>query len=236
MSDGEQRQFHPVASDLSGSTLDPLGRALHDVPVPAELEQRLLAHLTDAPAVVVGDDLLAHAETGGDQPTRSRRAWLASGLAAGLGGVLLGGYGWLCRALQENEARAIAFQWLPGGWDQPWNNEQVTAARGIPIPVALVSPPRRWQQAHTSLAACTVAYDVSSRRDANNAVLLAIKTRRDLTAIPPTPPRTPKPHTGKWSQWQTAVWQERGFLYVLAVGTGADYRRILRAPSAAGLV
>lgn len=256
MSDSEQRRFdRPPGEGLAESSSlcpDPLLQALHDVPVPAGLERRLLKSLarsgsqSDPLAIDVNDALAGDTDpkafpTSWARKARlgSRRMWLSGTLAAGCGGMLLGSYGWLRRPLLEHMVIDQALRWPPwlnqrgeDGWDETrYVNGSPLPVDGFPIPMALQA--HRSQYLKTEFSSRTVVYDVNFRGE--TVYLFAIKTWRDLSALPAAPPALPP--TNQTGAWIVVTWQASGCLYVLALPKSAVrlYRQLLRV-SPSGLV
>ena len=244
MSDSEQRRFdHQSSEGLAESSSlrpDPLMQALHDVPVPAGFERRLLESLAlpGSPVLDVHDarygdaDQMAFPTASAPNPRRlSRRMWLSGTLAAGCGGVLLGSYSWLCRPLAEHVVIDEALLWPP--WlknqgDDGWNsvryvNGMPIPVDGVPIPMALQVQSSRYLK--TEFSSRTVVYDVSFHGE--RVYLFAIKTWRDLSALPAAPPALPpKDQSGAWI---VVTWQASGYLYVIALPETAErlYHKLL---------
>lgn len=193
--------------------------ALHDVAVPENLEQRILASLASQGAG------LDFAERGNPFTELTRRGWMAAAIAASFSGVMMGGSGylWLRRPLLAEEIqRAVQECLATRDWVLPWNTLHDNGdVEGIPFPEQLKTA-HGWQYRKTRLAKKTVAYDVSIL--GCPAVLFAIETWRDISDFDTRHPEAPVAQTGAWKN--LAIWQQSGrFLYVLALqGTERDYR------------
>lgn len=201
-------------SELKASH-DALARLLHEVPLPEDLEGRILLRL-QTPHVVA------------PSATRiwARREWL-SGLAVGLGGLLAGGtaYAWYRRPLTINEVQQVVLTSLKQrNWITTWNTlPRERAIDEIPVPREFRS--HGWQYRNTLLDARTIAHDVSGQGCL--AVLFAMRTHRDISQFSNQPPSSPIPQSGEiWNS--LAVWRhQRHILYALALqGSGQDYRRL----------
>ena len=92
---------------------------------------------------------------------------------------------------------------------------------------------RKSQYLQTEFSSRTLVCDVSFHGE--RVYLFAIKTWRDLSALPAAPPALPpKNQTGNWI---VVTWQVPGYLYVLVLPKSAEhlYHELLRV-SPSGLV
>lgn len=224
-----------------------IGTAMQAVDVPTGLAERLLAGLPVAdcesePTAAAPPRTEPAASDTGPEPVRlapaarsgsrwQRRAFLAGGVAAIAGAVML----------------AIHFWPKPA---EPWSADEVLDAaialytrdvrspgqplaerpNDLPPSGELVSLPRttRWRWIEDALAGSdAVAYEIELFPGGPRGTLYAFLPAAEVTGLPDVPPRVPATPTTQGVC--AAAWQERGAVYVLVVEGGSrEYQQFLR--------
>jgi hypothetical protein len=200
--------------------------ALHDLPVPAGLAERLLAVAESkmpAPEVNLPLAISESGATSARSRRRSRRRWLLAGGSLALVALLaLSAYPWLrtVHVVAREELGGQAAQWLQ---QLPTNSWQ--AANRLPpnvaIDPAVAARPRQWQpltiQRPSGWSASVTAVDLSpSGPEAPRAVLFVVKSSASF-AVPAIPTATSRLSLS--GGFAATAWQRPGsaFLYVLVV-------------------
>jgi hypothetical protein len=216
-----------------------IGRAIHEVPVPDGLADRLVAAVSaceplpgeDADAVVPSD---AGAAPGRAQ--ESRRHWLMwpAGIAAGL--LVTSALVMLALFLvgQQDDLTAAQLVEASGQWieqlDQAaWRTVDPPYAE-FPLDPSLRVNIVDWQPC-TFVPDCeAVVYRAVLRQDRATAFVFVIHTRKGRQ-LPTIPPMVPDSTTGNVC---VGVWKNNGCLYVLVVPGGpSDYLGTLRTQAVA---
>jgi hypothetical protein len=226
--DAEARAVYDHSQRLDAA----LGAAFRDVPLPAGLEDRLLAAVGGASPKTVEEKIAAPAKTSTAAGTRriSRRQLLSTGalaaavlVAAGVAAIVR----WTGdREVAPDQLVAQAQQWLGDEdfqRDDAWKPLDERPLRAFPQGWLAVRPVQ-WRSMATSLDRKAVVYRVPHR--GGSAYVFVIAPRADVTGLGATPPRTPLP--GATGGWRIGAWQADGVLYVLA--TQGEYRSLLRVP------
>jgi hypothetical protein len=191
-----------------------LRAAIHDVPMPGGLADRLLARLqaeeVELPAVNV-------ASTTG----RQRTAWWQTGLAA---------------CLLIAASAVLAWKWLPAqptnvvtlaeAWSQDLGDAwrpMTSAPKALAIPVRLSAAPRGWQPTSKLMGYNAVAYDFS--RPGRRAVLFVVQVAPE-GELPSSPPNSPQYSAGGRL---LAAWVTGKRMCLLVVeGDDRAYRDLIR--------
>ena len=208
-----------------------LSQALHAVPIPSGLGDRVLAVLDQEvrPASSWAGECDPR---GARRPLRWSRRWvfaLASlAVSAALMGVIvLRGMG--ARPIPEPtpEFAHEVIQWSEvvsrGDW---YTDFLVDELRAYPLDDAIRAEPRRWTWFATAYHPRTVVYDVTAARGARTYVF-CIPAARLSTSLPSTPPLQPFSTTGGVA---IGTWQRDAQIYVLAAQGGESvYRRLLQS-------
>jgi len=217
------------------ATDEKLAAAVHDVPLPDGLADRLLARLTSAPAdpqpqTTGSQDPTAPAEANPprrlERPRRPipRPVWAAAAVAAAvLLAAAAASFFWRSAPqLTWETVDSLAYQWyeqLSDRWRAP-GQEGDGPAYELPPEVRVFA--RRWQPLPNPVDAQAVAFRLASQGN-ETAVLLVIGTH--VEGVPSTPTNKPI-----FSQGRCVVsWQDADHLYVLIIenGTERDYFRCL---------
>jgi hypothetical protein len=194
--------------------------ALHDLPVPAHLAERLLAAArADQPIPAV------------TLPTKSarqlritrRKALFAAGSLAAIALIALSTYQWLKprRLIPQGELAAAVTDWLatlpPKGWSALSGTAKLPG--GTDIDPAVIGQPRQWQRLASSSvrgwSAKITAIDLASA-DQPRAILFIVKSSARF-AVPATPTTTTRLSLSRG--FSAAAWQRHGsnLLYILVV-------------------
>jgi hypothetical protein len=210
-----------------------LAHAMDDVPVPANLADRLLARLraaapqpTATTQQVVVSSTAAPMEVAPkyNAPARtSRRAAWRAGLA-GLAASLLAVTGWWLVQPRPISTEDMP-QFVAQVYDQMGNEWQAlqTAPASLAAPKSLVRP-RDWQDVSAAFGHKAAAYRFALG-GGKQAVLFAVNV--ELDRVPNLPPARPQPSTGALS---VAIWQSGGVAYVLVLkGDARDYQRLFKS-------
>lgn len=219
-----------------------IGAAMQAVDVPAGLAERLLAGLpamecetkpvaSDSAAADASADAVQIASRSGSGRRWRRRAFLAGGVAAIAGAVML----------------AIHFWPKPL---EPWSADEVldaaialytrdvrTAGRplaerpgDLPPSDELVNLPQNtlWRRIEDALAGSdAVAYDIELFPGGSRGTLYAFSPLAEVTGLPDAPPQVPATPTTQGVC--AAAWKHRGVIYVLVVEGGPrEYKQFLR--------
>ncbi len=215
---------------------DTIRRALHDVPVPADLQTRLLTamDLDDEGQQAAAAGELTGVEGDGRRRT-GRRAWLRVALAvlstaAVLAVIyLVAGREVMSVARIDEAARRWRFELNPEGW------KETVAPRDHSLPEKqLRFTPTCWQSfaAEALGDSHAVAYRGVVPRTGKDAILLVIRTRAG-SDLPPFPPPAPNSTTADLC---VGIWKSGDCVYVLMVpGAQSTYRRLLNLQSIAWL-
>jgi anti-sigma factor RsiW len=227
---------------------DLLREAVHDVPIPDALEQRLLAavsgNVTTSDESHLSERLSAPRNFPADPaiPARSvvpfvsrRIVVLAAGTAAAA--VLLIAGWWMAsgRSSLSEEGLVASVQALTRqiyGEDAVWEHARVSEPpQQHPLAPAVRSATGRWMQLTALDDRQAVAYELAARGDLP-AVLLVVRTHKDC-GLSPLPYRRLST-AGVSSGWTIAAWQDDDLLYVLVVpGEGRSLDAYIRAAQAA---
>lgn len=212
-----------------------LALAIDDVPLPANLADRLLSRL-QAAAQQSTDSISTAVRTAEVQSSTatetapapmsarsSHRVGRRIGLAAMAAGLLAMAGWWFF------QPRPISSEDMPqlvaDCYDQlgsQWQSMQ-TAPKGLAAPSALIRP-RDWQDVSEAFGHDAAAYRFVLG-GGSQAVLFAVNIKLDR--VPSMPPARPQPTTGARS---IAIWQTGGVAYVLVVkGDGRDYQRLFKS-------
>jgi hypothetical protein len=201
--------------------------ALHDVPVPGGLLERLLEKSAGAAASPsIGAAVVVPAK---DQV--SRRGWLVRLGSVGLAAaavvtlaVVLSRSGPPESVTREQLARDIevwaAAMALPGQWQQ-----SRSAPAAFPISADVRGKPHQWRRYWTPGGDPAVVYDLSP--PGGSRVLLFVVASRAKYAVSTTPFSVLGGTTGAI---QAGAWQHGGFLYVLVVGRDQALENYVRPP------
>jgi hypothetical protein len=228
-----------------------LAAALHNVPVPEGLGERLTARLqqTAAPAAQNGEAPLlstvaaaASAETisasstpaeaqpvhlAPPRPMSRRRLLVAAGsLAAGL--LVMAGAWRLINSSDDSQADPAA---LAGAWGARltavWQPSKSLPA-GFALPQTILAAPTGWQAIGKKVVGPSGVAINLSQPGAVRAVLYVV--RMTLPQLPAAPPGSPQSATGGRT---VAAWQNAGLVYVLVVeGDERVYRRFINTTAA----
>lgn len=219
--------------------------AFRDVPVPADLGERLLAvaGTSPEPSPVAPLELSSPPSSAHDvrqdlKPDRRwprgirRRTWtvLAGSLAAAAALV-----GFLIVAQPFGAAEPVADERLPGEiqvWTdavvrQGWNDNLQAAELGErPLDAAVRGMPRRWCQIATDYDARTMVYDLAPP-GSDPAVVFCMRSKARTSALPNSPPWNAFSATGGLT---LGVWRRGNMVYVLVVQGGPRrYREFIGA-------
>jgi hypothetical protein len=218
--------------------------AFHDVPVPADLEQRLLANVgasvRNSAAASPGAE---HGEIPATRPAQapvssggmSRRqllrwAAITGSVAAAL--LVVGGVWAIVRALLPEPPQSldaliqIALRWTDESRLHSWERDltQAPLQAGYPLDSALRAPPQRWQRFVVE-GETVVAYDLSPPGQPL-AAQFTLRTTRPHS-VPSVLSSTPLSNTGGFC---IGACQRDGVLYVLVIeGDASRYRQFVRA-------
>jgi hypothetical protein len=210
-----------------------LAAALHDVPVPAGLADRLLARLH------AGENSAGHAAAPMacvlplvERPAPAariairRRTWMAASAAAV---VLIATGAWLVFRPETQPPDAAE---LAATWYAALNNSSVSwtvsgnGPSGFPVPNSIRVPARGWTSVGKIVGAKGVVYDLGGA--GRTAVLFVVRMPSDAS-LPSRPPVSPQMSTGL----TIGVWQSGELRYVLVVsGDIRAYRDLIDSNSA----
>lgn len=215
-----------------------IGRAMHDVPVPDGLADRLLAAVHRSASDDEVRPLLEPAEAAAiaEPATVTRRRWMA--WPAGVAAAVLVTTALVLVALflagQPDNLTAAQLAEASGDW---MRQLQPAAWRSSDPPLVEFPPDMSvrlnfvaWQPAPAILDSQAVVYRAELPTNRATALLFVIRTwqGRQLPAIPPF---WPDSTTGNVC---VGVWKNAGCLYVLVVpGPASDYQRSLRSQAVA---
>lgn len=225
--------------------------AFRDVPVPADLGERLRAVLeassdqspTASPELPSPPSAARDAREDLKPPRRwprgiRRRTWtvMAGSLAAAAALV-----GFLLVAQPFGAAEPVADERLPGEiqvWTdavvrQGWNDNLQAAELGEhPLDPAVRGMPRRWCQIATDYDARTMVYDLAPP-GSDPAVVFCMRSKARTSALPNSPPWNALSATGGMT---LGVWRRGEMVYVLVVQGGPQrYREFIEASPLIGL-
>lgn len=227
-----------------------LCRELHDVSVPADLEQRLLqaiqltskqakaahpvaysspratqgeraAHIAANPSQGVTEGFAPPIERRAAANKLSRRAWLGTGASAAAATLAWAAFS--RRSMTEQEIIASVERALA---DEPWGSWQRISnyPQGVPISSQVLSP-RRWQAIQSSLAPKTFLFDLTPI-GRPTALMLVMPSPYALPEDLSNSPDRALQTSGGWSH--IAVWQEASTLFALATqGTRQDFQFVV---------
>jgi hypothetical protein len=213
---------------------------LHDVPVPGDLLERLLAQATQGKSAEQHDVVaISDGSANSIAPTpasgtatgrRTSRRWLMAGTGlAALAASLVGLGVFLSRPardISQAELADAATDWYTDAWRQ--SAEWQPYAGTLPPHSALRVRPMRTLTMNTEFGAATV-YDCSVRD--RPAAFIAIRTRDRFMNLAPLPFTPVKGATGGLA---IGAWQSGGTLYVLVLDKdGLRLDDMLRRPNAA---
>jgi hypothetical protein len=211
--------------------------AFQDVPVPGDLERRLLAAVGAAggrAAAAASESVAAVApadradlSSAARQPQSRRRFW-ALAMAAAVGFIALGLSYWLVNHTPELTPSQLVVQaqeWLSDEdfHRAAWSPMTSQPPRAYPRQYLAVAP-AQWRRVETSLDRKAVVYQIPFRQG-KSAYLFVSQVDTPVAGIGSVPPRTPLP--GATGGWSIGAWQADGLLFVLAVE--GDYRSLLRS-------
>ena len=190
-----------------------IGGALHDVPIPVDLESRLLAQVGESPTA---EAAAPAPETPGSpavvERRLSRRAWwsIATVVAACAVAAVWGIQQW--RQPPVLQAENLGFEAL--AWAQrltdDWRDLSDASALDRPIDRQVRFGPRGWQPLATDQDANAVAYDLTrSRGMAMLFVLAPAEIPAEVSTIASRVPAT--------GGWGAAAWRSGPHVYVLLV-------------------
>jgi hypothetical protein len=208
--------------------------ALHDVPVPSGLDQRVLTVIQQELAtqpLKQKHDNYADTSTARPRSRMTRRAaWI--GLAAAIAGAAFVAVQLLSTKKSEFTPTSLmeaAIARFVAESNQPLANHDLKdAPPAFPISGDIMAQAARWRWIDDPwLGRRGVAYDVSVGDGAVRATLFVMQGSIDgLIESPPPNPSYP-PTQGSCA----AAWQSGGLVYVLVVqGKEAEYQRFLRHP------
>jgi len=206
-----------------------LAAALHDVPVPTGLADRLLARLhagenspgrAGAPMASVLP--LVERPAPARRIAIGRRTWMAASAAAVV--LITAAGAWLFFRPEAQPADAAE---LAATWYAALNNPSISWAAsgsgpsGFQVPNSIRVPARRWTSVGKIVGAQGVAYDLGGA--GRTAVLFVVRMPSDAS-LPSRPPVSPQMSTGL----TIGVWQSGELRYVLVVfGDVRAYRDLI---------
>ena len=214
-----------------------ISSSMAEVPVPADLAERILAQLAAETAPSSAPPLLSGAVTAAvqDQPhvegaievlkpsLWQRRHWAGASLSAiaAAAAVVAVGY-WL------QSDSDLPLDQLAGHWQSELTNEWQPAS-GAPsnfsVPAAIRVPPTRFQRIGWLTPTPVVAYELVQ----GNTKAILYVAKMDRAGLPSTPP--PSPSTDATGQ-VVSYWHSGDFVYVLVVPSVRSYRAFVRPTSA----
>jgi len=227
-----------------------LAAALHEVPVPAGLADRLLARLQPAATVTADSTVTVDSTVPADAAatqapvlalaelpatvtriaTRRRKLWALSAAAAVL--IAAGLWGFFNYQTQAGDAPELAAKWF-AEFDSQLNGKLLSwrasgnGPSGFQVPSSIRVPARGWMPVNKIVGAKGVAYDLGG--DGRTAVLFVVQMPSD-PSLRSRPPVSPQVSTGGWT---IGVWQSGGLRYVLVVsGDVRAYRDLIDSSSA----
>lgn len=222
-------------------------KSIDDVPIPAGLEERILARLRAAegePLNGRNDELLAGVVTAatGEQPAAGqpatephvvpaprrfgmpRRRSSVAALAAVLSCVMIVAAYSLWPEPGEEDLVTLAERWQ-GGMNDKWESMD-DAPHELPVPAgALHVAPARWQWISHYAKHPVVAYELNDPRAGKATLYVAKMKREGLRSSPPLKPQSN-------SRKVVAYWQSGSCVYVLVVDNERDYQRFVRPSTA----
>lgn len=211
--------------------------ALHEVPVPGDLLERLLAQAERNEQLIASEGptaVNAPSPATGSEPAkrehakRGPRRWLLAGASLAALAASLVGLGLFlprpARDVSESELAEAAADWFSEAAGQT-NGWTVYSAKRAPH-TALREVPKQSREIETDFGRATV-YDLSSPR--GRAYLVVLSTR-DRFAVAPLPfAAVPGASRGL----SIGAWQSGGQLYVLVLSNGLRLDELLRRRPAA---
>jgi len=230
--------------------------ALVDVPVPAGLEERLLAavespsesaadgviapSLACAAGAPAGDEIRTGPGHAGRWPwAERRRVWtVISGslvaIAALAGFVLLVPYFRVSEPRADDRLPDEILAWSDTVVRQGWKDDLSSAqALARPLDRAIRANPQRWCSIATAYDAQTLVYDVAPP-GGEMALVFCMHCPVSRTALPQIPPWNGFSATGGLT---LGVWRRGGLVYVLVVRGGPSrYRQFIEASPLIGLL
>lgn len=217
--DEEARQAWEKSRRLDAA----LAAAFHDAPVPADLEERLLAQFGAASAdEQAGQEVVA-------LPPRSRRSLLATLVGGGVAAVLglmfyLFGTG--PEELPGEQLVQESQKWLDALEDDPqrWSGLDESSIQLFPA-TQVAALPENWRYVSTGFGRKSRVYRLRLPTR-QVAYLFVVPTSVKFRGVGGVPPRSSFPQaTGGW---RIGAWQTDGHLYVLAVeGSESLYRSLI---------
>jgi hypothetical protein len=206
--------------------------ALHDVPVPGDLLERLLAQAERNKALVaseVATEANAPSPAASSTPAkRGFRRWILAGVGlAALAASLLALGLFLpepARDVSQSELAEAAADWFSEAADPASTWTAYTTKRAPHN--ALRELPKRSRQMQTAFGPATV-YDLSSSRGGAFLVVLSTRDRFDVDPLPFADVR------GASRGFSIGAWQSGGQLFVLVSKNGVRLDELLRRPPAA---
>ncbi len=206
--------------------------ALHDVPVPGDLLERLLAQAERNKQLVASEGATAvnapSPVSNSPVAKRGSRRWLLAGASlTALAASLLALGLFLpepARDVSQSELAEAAADWFSEAADPTRTWTAYTAKRAPHT--ALRVPPSRSRQMETAFGPATV-YDLSSSRGGAFLVVLSTRNRFDVDPLPFADVR------GASRGLSIGAWQSGGQLFVLVSKNGLRLDDLLRRPTAA---
>jgi hypothetical protein len=203
--------------------------AMHDVPLPEGLRERLLAKLADDVASVTSPEVVSVDAPGIPPSVAPRRRFLM----ATAGALALAACAMIAVAIRWNDGGE---DWRPGpvagiaaqsfdDYASRFEGAKTGEAPSYPLSQHVVHDRRPARIDVRDLAGCSgVAYRVQSRQRVPG-VLFVLNPRSKLQGFPARPPGSPQANTGGHI---SACWREGNRLYILAyAGAAKDYRGFL---------
>ncbi len=213
-----------------------IGRAMHEVPVPAGLADRLVAALQQGTQErdELGEEPVAPA--GSSHRSVGRGVWFRRAAAVVTSAAALLALTFFLSGLRDNLTAALvdqsAREWLDSLDPEAWQQTQPPSGRW-PRREQVQFPMVGWQEFQALGDSRAVAYLGSVPPAQSEAYLLVIRTRRGRD-LPESPPYDPNSTTGGLC---VGVWKSDDGLCVLMVrGDQHTYRRLLNLQSIAGLL
>ncbi len=212
-----------------------LSQALHEVPIPAGLGDRLLAaldHEVRPSSSAEAASGVFSGSSGATASTRRSRRWILGLAGLGVSAALIGVmalWGWATpRAPQPTpEFAQEVLQWSEEVAGGEWYTDfSVDELQAYPLDDAIRAAPRRWTWFTTPYHPRTVVYDLTAPRGQRTYVF-CIPAARPSVSLPSTPPLRPFSTTGGIS---IGTWQRDAQVYVLAAQGGESrYRQLLQS-------
>jgi hypothetical protein len=237
----EVRATYDAVQQFDGRVMS----AMHAVPVPAGLANRILDRLAANASGAAATAVAAGTAAGENAPPSAveltlasspqapadarftRGRWIAVG--TGLAACLLLAAGLVIVSRQPDRPQLTVTEKAVGWYEQLGDGWQPMAQspQGLALPKGIGGTQRGWQWVAKSVAKSGVVYDLGQDPHGpvarSGAVLFVIKgTRPDL---PSSAPRTPQSTTAGYA---IGAWQSGGLMYVLVVrGNEQAYEKLL---------